>query len=70
MPTCRYSGYSAGIQCLIPAHYESDSEDDLEEVDGTPLTRADTPKIVDAILSNFSTANLMGRSSVSTNLAS
>ena len=34
---------------------ESDSEDTSEEVDDTPLTRADIPKIVDAVLSNFST---------------
>ena len=55
--------YSADppLRCEVPTC----SEDDLEEVDGTPLTRADTPKIVDAILSNFSTANLMGHSSVS-----
>ena len=44
------------LRCEVPTC----SEDDLEEVDGTPLTRADTPKIVDAILSNFSTANRMG----------
>ena len=34
--------------------HESNSEDASEEVDDTPLTRADIPKIVDAVLSNFS----------------
>ena len=37
---------------------ESDSEDDTEEIDNTPLTKADIPKIVDAALSNFSTEGI------------
>ena len=57
---------------------EFDSEDALE-VDDTPLTRADIPKIVNAVLSitfprkapaQRTTAKLMGRTSVSTDLAS
>ena len=34
---------------------DSDSEDDTEEPDHTPLTKADIPSIVNAVLSNIST---------------
>ena len=34
-------------------HHRSDSED-LQKLNDTPLTKANIPKIVDAILSNFS----------------
>ena len=39
-------------QRLADTRRESDSEDD------TPLTKADIPKIVDAVLSNFSTEGI------------
>ena len=39
---------------MATTHRESDSADDMEEVDDTLLTRADISKIVDAVLSNFS----------------
>ena len=42
-------------QHLANTHRESDSEDDTEEINDTPLITADIPKIVDIILSNFST---------------
>ena len=41
-------------QRAATTHRESDSEDDMEEVDTNPLTRADISTIVDSVLSNFS----------------
>ena len=41
-------------QRMATTHRESDSADDMEEAYDTPLTRPDIPKIVDAVLSNFS----------------
>ena len=45
-------------QRLADTRRESDSEDDTEEIDDTPLTKADIPKIVNAVLSNFSTKGI------------
>ena len=45
-------------QRLADTRRESDSEDNTEEIDDTPLTKADIPKIVDAVLSNFSTEGI------------
>ena len=46
-----------GAHCQFVANscYNSDSEGDIEEVDNTPLTKANIPTIVDTGLSNFST---------------
>ena len=41
--------------CAANSRHDSDSEDDTEEADDTPLTKADIPTIVDAVLSNIST---------------
>lgn len=40
-------------QLVANTYCESDREDDME-VDDTPLTRVNIPKIFDAILNNFS----------------
>lgn len=41
-------------QHVTSSHHNLDSENDTEEVEDTPLTRADIPNIINAILRNFS----------------
>lgn len=44
----------AKCQHVANAHCTLDNEDYKEEIDDTPLARANIPKIINAILSNFS----------------
>ena len=41
-------------QCAVNTHHDLDSKGDTEEVDGTPLTKADILAIIHAVLSNIS----------------
>ena len=54
-PPCAKRHRAANSRC------DSDSEDDTEEPDDTPLTKANIPTIVIAVLSNISTEGTSSR---------